>query len=69
MAGVIWRSDANPPNWVAARLGMDRRSLGNRLHAIKRAKGLGGADRVSIEEDGTVREGCGEEIGNLHDED
>jgi hypothetical protein len=48
---------------------MDRRSLGNRLHAIKRAKGLGGADRVSIEEDGTVRDDHGEDIGNLYDED
>jgi hypothetical protein len=47
---------------------MDRWQLGERLHVIKEAAGLGGADRVSIEDDGTVRDDSGDEIGNLYDE-
>jgi hypothetical protein len=69
MARTIWSSPDNPPHSVAGQLGMARRTLGNRLHKIKQAAGLSGADRVSIEEDGTVRNDRGDEIGNLHDED
>jgi hypothetical protein len=65
----LWSGPGNPSNEVASRLGMPRWLLGDRLHAIKEAWGLGGADRVTIWRSGKVTKDDGEEIGNLHDED
>jgi hypothetical protein len=55
--------------FVANRLGLDERVIGKRLHKLKDAWGLGGADRVTIcLDDGLVYVSDSEdEIGDLHD--
>jgi len=69
MPRCIWSSPGNPPKSVAQQLGIERSTLGDRLHKIKAASGLGGADHVRIYDDGMVVDANGEEIGNLYDED
>jgi hypothetical protein len=69
MAQRLWSNPENPPNWVAERLGMPRWLLGDRLHRLKEAWGLGGTGRVNIWDDGTVTDDRGDVIGNVHDED
>jgi hypothetical protein len=68
MARIIWDRPTNPPKWVADRLGISEWDLGIALHAIKQASGLGGADRVTISDDGTVTDDQGQAIGNIYDE-
>ena len=69
MDQILWSGSGNPTNQVANRLGMPRWQLGDRLHAIKQAWGLGGAEWVTIWLSGRVTDEAGEEIGNLYDED
>ena len=53
---------------VAKSLGIARRELGNRIEAIKKAAGLGGADNVVITSLGNVFDkATGEFLDNLHD--
>lgn len=68
----IWSNPGNPPASVARQLGLDEYELGDRLHAIKEGAGLGGADRVSIWDDGAVTDDNAVDdedvwIGNLRD--
>lgn len=65
----LWSERGNPPKSVADALGMERWQLRDRLHVIKRAADLGGADNVVIWDDGAVTDAYGEEIGNVRDED
>jgi hypothetical protein len=68
-ARVSWSNAGNPPDAVARALGMTPRHFGRALHKIKAASDLSGADRVVIYSDGSVTDGQGEVLGNLHDED
>jgi hypothetical protein len=52
MASVIWSNPGNPTNEVSRALGIERHQLRRALHRIKRAQGLGGADSVTIWDDG-----------------
>lgn len=66
---MIWDKPGNPPNWVAERLGIDRRAFGKRLHKIKGGGDFSGPERVKICDDGTVLDERDEPLGNLYDED
>jgi hypothetical protein len=68
MASVIWSNPGNPTNEVSRALGIERHRLRRALHLIKRAQGLGGADSVTIWNDGTVTDHQGNVLGNVHDE-
>jgi hypothetical protein len=69
MSDVLWDRRENPPKWVADQLGIvPDWKLGEAIHALKQAAGLGGADRVSIARDGTVENAHGVKIGNVYDE-
>lgn len=68
-ARILWSNPGNPPDRVARVLGMEPRRFSRALHKIKAAADLSGADRVVIYNDGSVTDGQGEPIGNLHDED
>ena len=68
MTRIIWDRPTNPPKWVADQLGISEWDLGDALHAIKEASGLGGADHVTISDDGTVTDDQGQVIGNIYDE-
>jgi len=68
MATVIWSNPGNPTNEVSGALGIERHQLRRALHRIKRAQGLGGADRVIILSNGEVRDGEGNVLGNVYDE-
>jgi hypothetical protein len=68
MPRIIWDRPANPPKWVADQLGISEWDLGDALHAIKQASGLGGADRVTISDDGAAADDRGQAIGNIYDE-
>jgi hypothetical protein len=68
MAHIIWRHAANPPNEVSRILGITRPQLGKALHRVKRWAGLGGRDRVTIWDDGSVTDELGPVIGNIYDE-
>ena len=68
MAERLWSNPGNPPRSVAARLGISRWDFSDALHKIKKAAGLGGADSVTIWQDGTVADSRGEVIGNIYDE-
>lgn len=64
----IWSGPRNPPNSVAAELGVPRWRLREILHQIKRRSKLGATDRVTIYDDGTVTDEFGEDVGNIRDE-
>jgi Domain of unknown function (DUF4279) len=64
MADIIWGNPGNPSNEVARILGVTRLRLGRALHRIKRWAGLGGRDRVTIWDDGSVSDEFGSVIGN-----
>jgi hypothetical protein len=66
---VLWSSRGNPPDSIAAALGIEPDRFGRALHKVKAASNLSGADRVVIYSDGTVIDEQGEPLGNLHDED
>lgn len=68
-ARILWSNPGNPPDRVARMLGMEPRRFSRALHKIKAAADLSGADRVVIYSNGSVTDGQGEPIGNLHDED
>jgi hypothetical protein len=68
MGDTVWSNPGNPPRWIARRFGLTEHQFSRRLHKLKLDAGLGGADRVSINSDGTVLDANGEEIGNLYDE-
>lgn len=70
MAQKLWSNPANPPAGVARRLNppMTGPKFSAALHRIKRAAGLGGADHVTIWDDGDVTDVSGAVIGNLHAE-
>ena len=68
MASVIWSNPGNPTNEVSRALGIDRHQLRRDLHRIKRAQGLGGADSVTLWDDGAVRDHQGNVLGNVYDE-
>jgi hypothetical protein len=63
MARIIWGNPGNPPNEVSR-----IPQLGKALHRIKRWAGLGGRDRVTIWDDGSVTDELGSIIGNIYDE-
>ena len=54
--------------WLAREFGLDSRLLRNRVHKLKQAYGMGGADLVIIcLDDGLVYEAASEdEIGDIH---
>ena len=66
---ILWSNPGNAPEWIARTLGMEPRRFSRALHKIKAAADLSGADRVVIYSDGSVTDGQGEPLGNLHDED
>ena len=68
-ARILWSNPGNPPDRVARMLGMEPRRFSRALHKIKPAGDLSGADRAVIYSDGSVTDGQGEPLGNLHDED
>ena len=68
MASVIWSNPGNPTNEVSRALGIERHQLRRALHRIKRAQGLGGADSVTLWDDGAVRDHQGNVLGNVYDE-
>jgi hypothetical protein len=68
MARVIWNSPRNPTNQVATALGISRSRLRTGLHEIKRRSKLGARDRVTIYDDGTVRDVNGEHVGNIYED-
>jgi hypothetical protein len=68
MANIIWSNPGNPTNSVSRALGIERFELRRALHIIKAVQGLGGADTVSIWDDGSVTDQHGDVIGNIHDE-
>jgi hypothetical protein len=66
----LWSNPGNPPDGVAADLGISREKFGERLHKIKRAAGLKPRDRVTLWSDGDITfDTDNEPIGNVQDED
>jgi len=57
-----------PDSYAAEVLGIRYETLRVRLHKLKKAAGLGGADNVRIESTGDVINANGEYIGNILDE-
>jgi hypothetical protein len=68
MAHVIWRRPGNSTSEAGRVLRITRPALGRALHRIKRWAGLGGKDRVTIWDDGSVTDESGSLIGNIYDE-
>lgn len=68
MARKIWSRPGNPTPGVARRLGVSETDLGDAIHTLKDAAGLGPRDRVTIWDDGSVTDARDELIGNIHDE-
>jgi hypothetical protein len=68
MARALWSSPGNPTNLVSRALGMPRWRLRRAIHRIKRAWGLGGRDRITIWDDGSVTDENGAHLGNIFDE-
>jgi hypothetical protein len=68
MALIIWSGPENPSPSVSRALGIERWQLRSAIHASKDASGLGGPDRVTIWDDGTVTDDRGDTLGNLYDE-
>jgi hypothetical protein len=68
MARALWSSPGNPTNAVSRALGIPRWRLRRALHRVKRAWGLGGRDRVTIWDDGSVTDENGAHLGNIFDE-
>jgi len=65
---IIWSGSGNPTNAVATRLSVPRWRLRNALHEIKRRSKLGARDRITIYDDGTVRDANGEHVGNIYED-
>ncbi len=68
MARRLWSRPGNPPDWVAARLGISREQLGEAIHKVKDSAGLAPSDRVIIWDDGSVTDEADDWIGNIQDE-
>jgi len=68
MARVIWNSPRNPTNQVATTLGVSRWRLRTAVHEIKKRSKLGARDRITIYDDGTVRNANGEHVGNIYED-
>ena len=68
MASVIWSRPDNPTRAVATALGISPVQLGDALHAIKEAVGLGPRDSVRIWDDGSVTDDQNVWVGNIYDE-
>jgi hypothetical protein len=68
LAKVIWSKGTNPDPYVSQTLGITEWELRAAIHKLKAQAGLGGADSVTIYDDGTVTDANGEDIGNIHDE-
>lgn len=70
----IWRApqgkQAVIPDWVAKRLGLDKRQVGSAVENIKKREGLRGDDNVGLDlENGNIlHPKDGEVLGNVHDE-
>jgi RHS repeat-associated protein len=70
----IWKApqgkQAVIPDWVAKRLGLDKRQVGSAVENIKKRKGLRGDDNVGLDlENGNIlHPKDGEVLGNVHDE-
>jgi RHS repeat-associated protein len=70
----IWRApqgkQAVIPDWVAKRLGLNKREVGSAVENIKKREGLRGDDNVGLDlENGNVlHPKDGEVLGNVHDE-
>ena len=67
MPAIIWSSPRNPPSGVATRLGITRQQLRDAIHEIKHDAKLAPTDRVTISDDGSVRDENDVEIGNVYE--
>jgi hypothetical protein len=64
---ILWDQVGNPEPWVARRLGIETWQLRAAIHKIKAYSHLGGADRITIWDNGDVSDD-NEVIGNIYDE-
>ena len=65
---IIWSRPGNPPRSVATALRIPHWRLRNALHEIKRRSNLGARDRLTIYDDGSVRDANGEHVGNIYED-
>lgn len=68
VAKVIWDKRRNPTNYVSDSLGIEMWQLRGAIHKIKARANLGAQDRITIYDDGTVKDESGEDVGNIYDE-
>ncbi len=68
MARIIWSRPGNPTRGVTRALGISETDLGDAIHILKDAAGLGSRDRVRIWDDGSVTDDRDALVGNIYDE-